>query len=171
MTACTPGAGLKPLPDLQATNYTLGSGDKVRIIVFGGEQLTGEFRINDSGTLSLPLLGSVRAAGDTPERLQQRIADELKSKNLFEKPNVSVEVTQYRPVFILGEVSKPGEYPYEPGMTILSAVSTAGGFTYRAVTDMASVVRTADGVSTEGTVARQSRVQPGDVITVFERHF
>lgn len=171
VTACAPAGDLKPLPELKATGYTLGPGDKVRIITFGGEQLTGEFRVSDSGNIALPLLGSVHAAGETPEGLQQSIASELKAKHLFEKPELSVEVTQYRPIFILGEVTKPGEYPYEPGMTVLSAVSTAGGFTYRAVTDTASVVRTTDGATAEGTVARQSLVQPGDVITIFERHF
>jgi polysaccharide export outer membrane protein len=119
----------------------------------------------------MPLLGSVPAAGLTPEKLQQNIATELESRTLLQKPNVSVEITEYRPIFVLGEVNRPGEYPYKPGMTTLSAVSTAGGFTYRAVTDMGSVVRTIDGTTAEGTVTRRSLIQPGDVITIFERHF
>jgi polysaccharide export outer membrane protein len=171
LTGCTPGGDLKPLPELQQTRYTLGVGDKVRIITFGNEALTGEFRINDSGQIAMPLLGSIPAAGLTTEKLQSDIASELESRNLLHKPNVSVEITEYRPVFVLGEVNRPGEYPYKPGMTVLSAVSTAGGFTYRAVTDMGSVVRTTDGATVEGTVTRRSLVQPGDVITIFERHF
>jgi len=163
LTGCTPGGDLKPLPELQQSSYTLGVGDKVRIITFGNEALTGEFRINDSGKIAMPLLGSVPAAGLTTEKLQGDIASELESRNLLHKPNVSVEITEYRPVFVLGEVNRPGEYPYKPGMTVLSAVSTAGGFTYRAVTDM--------GTTVEGTVTRRSLVQPGDVITIFERHF
>jgi polysaccharide export outer membrane protein len=171
LTACNPAGNLQPLPDVQKTSYTLGVGDKVRIITFGNEALTGEFRVNDSGKIAMPLLGSVPAAGKTPEQLQTTIAGELESRNLLHKPNVSVEITDYRPVFVLGEVNKPGEYPYKPGMTFLSAVSTAGGFTYRAVTDEASIVRNAEGTTTEGTVTRRSLIQPGDVITVFERHF
>ena len=171
LTACNPVGNLQPLPDLQKANYTLGVGDKVRIITFGNEALTGEFRVNDSGKIAMPLLGSVPAAGKTPEQLQSTIAGELESRNLLHKPNVSVEITDYRPVFVLGEVNRPGEYPYKPGMTFLSAVSTAGGFTYRAVTDEASIVRNTDGTTAEGTVTRRSLIQPGDVITVFERHF
>ena len=171
LTACNPAGDLQPLPDLQKTSYTLGVGDKVRVITFGNEALTGEFRVNDSGKIAMPLLGSVPAAGKTPEQLQTIIAGDLESRNLLHKPNVSVEITEYRPVFVLGEVNRPGEYPYKPGMTVLSAVSTAGGFTYRAVTDEASVVRNTDGTTTEGTVTRRSLIQPGDVITVFERHF
>jgi polysaccharide export outer membrane protein len=171
LTGCNTGEDLKPLPELQQTSYTLGVGDKVRVITFGNEALTGEFRINDTGKLAMPLLGSVPAAGLTPEKLQHSIATELESRKLLQKPNVSVEITEYRPIFVLGEVNRPGEYPYKPGMTTLSAVSTAGGFTYRAVTDMGSVVRTTDGTTTEGTVTRRSLIQPGDVITIFERHF
>jgi len=171
LTGCTPGEDLKPLPELQQTSYTLGVGDKVRIITFGNEALTGEFRISDSGKIAIPLLGSVPAAGLTTEKLQGDIASELEAKNLLQKPNVSVEITEYRPVFVLGEVNRPGEYPYKPGMTVLSAVSTAGGFSYRAVTDTGSVVRTTDGATVEGTVTRRSLIQPGDVITIFERHF
>ena len=171
LTACNPAGDLQPLPELQQTSYTLGVGDKVRIITFGNEALTGEFRVNDSGKIAMPLLGSVPAAGKTPEQLQTTIAGDLESRNLLHKPNVSVEITDYRPVFVLGEVNRPGEYPYKPGMTFLSAVSTAGGFSYRAVTDEASIVRNTGGTTAEGTVTRRSLIQPGDVITVFERHF
>lgn len=171
LVACAPGADLPPLPDNGQAAYTLGSGDKLRIITFGSEQLTGEFQINDAGNLALPLVGSIPAAGDTTDQLQHRIATELRQKNLFKDPNVSVEVATYRPIFILGEVNKPGSYPYMPGMTVLSAVSTAGGFTYRANSDFASIVRTKEGHATEGKVSRQSFVTPGDVITIFERRF
>ena len=77
----------------------------------------------------------------------------------------------YRPIFVLGEVSKPGQYPYQPGMTVLTAVAIAGGFTYRAIEDSFSVVRTVGGKAVEGQGLRQTFVQPGDVITVYERHF
>ena len=90
---------------------------------------------------------------------------------MLRKPSVSVEVATYRPIYVLGEVNKPGQYPYQPGMTVVSAAAVAGGFTYRAVEDYASVLRTTDGDSTEGKASRQALVQPGDVITVFERRF
>jgi polysaccharide export outer membrane protein len=172
LASCAPGRDLPPLPTDQAgSTYRLGTGDQVRVITFGGDQLTGEFRINDSGNIAIPLLGAVHAAGLTTSQLGDAIATDLQKKDLLKNPSVSVEVLAYRPFFILGEVTKPGEYPYEPGMTVLTAVSIAGGFTYRAVTDYASIVRTTSGDAIEGKVIRQTSVKPGDVITIFERRF
>jgi polysaccharide export outer membrane protein len=82
-----------------------------------------------------------------------------------------VEVIAYRPVFVLGEVNKPGQYPWQPGMTVVTAVAVAGGFTYRAVDNYASVVRTVGSAAVEGKATRQSFIQPGDVVTIFERRF
>ena len=166
-----PSADLKPLPDVAPTSYRLGPGDQVRIITFGEDQLTGEFRVDAAGDVSLPLLGNVVAAGLTPQGLAGRIRDALRKNNLFRDPSVSVEVVQYRPVFVLGEVNKPGQYPYQPGMTVVTAVAIAGGFTYRAVEDAFSIVRVGEGGSSEGRAGRETPVQPGDVITVYERHF
>ena len=168
---CQPGADLPPLAEATQHGYRLGPGDEVRLITFGEEQLTGDFKVNDAGRLALPLLGAVPAAGQTTAELQRSIESELLAKKLFRDPSVSVEVSAYRPVFILGEVTRPGEYPYQPGMTVLSAVAIAGGFTYRAVEDYASIVRKVDDHASEGKVARSTLVSPGDVITVFERRF
>ena len=114
---------------------------------------------------------AVPAAGLTPDGLAAAISEALVKDNLYTAPSVSVEVTTYRPIFVLGEVSKPGQYPYQPGMTVVTAAAVAGGFTYRAISDYASVVRTRDGVAIEGKATRQTFVQPGDVITIFERRF
>jgi polysaccharide export outer membrane protein len=171
LASCSPGGNLAPLPDTHGTVYRLGVGDQIRIITVGGTELTGDFRVNDGGDIAIPLLGTVHAAGLSTSELEQRIIKGLVDKQLFRDPSVAVEVLTYRPVFILGEVTKPGEYPYQPGMTLLTAVSIAGGFTYRAVTDYASVVRTIDGKPVEGKVDRQSFIQPGDVITIYERVF
>jgi polysaccharide export outer membrane protein len=171
LASCAPGSSLPPLPDTHGTVYRLGVGDQIRIITVGGTELTGDFRVNDGGDIAIPLLGTVHAAGLTTSELEQRIIKGLVDKQLFRDPSVAVEVLTYRPVFILGEVAKPGEYPYQPGMTLLTAVSIGGGFTYRAVTDYASVVRTIDGKPVEGRVDRQSFIEPGDVITIYERIF
>ena len=168
---CSPGRGLTSLPDYHAAGYTLGSGDQVRIITFGEDQLTGEFRVDDQGRISLPLLGSVTAAGLVPQELESKIGGGLKSRNLLRNPSVSVEVLAYRPVFVLGEVAKPGQYPYQPGMTMLTTVAVAGGFTYRGVQDYADVVRTNKGTAQEGLITPSSFIAPGDVIKVFERRF
>ncbi len=168
---CTPGRDLPDLPPAAPGAYRLGPGDVVRLITFDEAALTSEFRVSDSGTLALPLIGAVQAAGLSPDALAAKVNDALVKANLLRAPSVSVEVIAYRPIFVLGEVSKPGQYPYQPGMTVVTAAAVAGGFTYRAVDGYAAVVRTRDGEAVEGKATRQSFVQPGDVITIFERRF
>jgi polysaccharide export outer membrane protein len=168
---CAPGHGLPDLPPAAPGAYRLGPGDVVRLITFGEDSLTGEFRVSDSGMIALPLIGGIRASGLSPDVLATRVGDALVKADLLRAPSVSAEVIAYRPIFVLGEVSKPGQYPYQPGMTVVTAAAVAGGFTYRAIESYASVVRTQDGVAIEGKATRQSFVQPGDVITVFERRF
>ena len=171
LAGCSPGGNLPPLPPQTSQVYQLGPGDAVRVITFGGEQLTGEFRVSDDGTIAIPLLGAIQAGGLTPPELGTRISAELRKRQLIKDPSVSVEVLSYRPFFVLGEVSKPGRYTYEPGMTVLTAVSIAGGFTYRAVTDRASIIRKINGHPVEGRAGRETLVQPGDVINIYERMF
>ncbi len=168
---CTPGANLAALPPYTNDAYTLGAGDQIRIITFGEDQLTGDFRVDDRGNIALPLLGSVHAAGLTPEGLDTQITGELKRRSLLRDPSIAVEVVSYRPVYILGEVAKPGQYAYQPGMTMLTTVAVAGGFTYRGVQDHASVVRTINNQAVAGNVTPLSYIAPGDVINVYERRF
>ncbi len=167
-----PGSGLPRVPDVDTNVYTLGPGDQVRIITFGEQQLTGEFRVDAAGDVALPLVGSVHAGGLTAKQFEGAVAQTLTRSKLYKNPSVSVEVINYRPIFLLGEVSRPGQYPYQPAMTVVTAVAVGGGFTYRAVTDRFSIVRTNDRQkTTEGLASRATFVQPGDVITVFERIF
>jgi polysaccharide export outer membrane protein len=171
MAACAgPGSDLLPLPERTATAYQLGAGDQLRITVFNDPRLTGEFKITDTGTVALPLVGAVPAAGRTTREMERSVERALKERNLFNDPSVAVEVTEYRPVFVLGMVERGGQTPYQPGMSVLSAVAVSGGFNYRAVTDRVSVTRTGpDGIPREYRGERQSLLQPGDVVTVFER--
>jgi len=167
-----PPSGMPPMPPAAGGQYRLGPGDELRIITFGGDQqLTGEFRVDASGDIELPLVGNIHAQGLTPHELAAATAGALKREKLYLNPSVSAEVVSYRPFFILGEVAKPGQYPYQPGMTVVTAVAVAGGFTYRAVDDAFSIVRGVDGKYLEGRAARQTLVEPGDVITVYERRF
>ena len=168
-----PGAGLPPIGADAAdpTDYVLGPGDQVRLIVYGEDNLTGEYRVDASGGIALPLVGTLHAAGLTPRGLERAAADALLRGRLLEHPSVSVEVVAYRPFFILGEVARPGEYPYQPDMTVVAAVAVAGGFTYRAVQGRFSIVRPGAGGAVEGRASRQTLVRPGDVVTVYERRF
>jgi polysaccharide export outer membrane protein len=171
LASCAPGSGLPPLPETPGGPYRLGAEDQIRIITYGQDQLTGEFRVNDRGNVALPLLGPVPAAGLTTNQLEKSIEQRLREKKVLLDPSVSVDILAYRPIFILGEVAKPGQYPYQPGMTVLTAVAIAGGFTYRAQTGYASILRTVDHHTVEGRVPRGAAVRPGDVITIFERYF
>ncbi len=171
LAACAPGGDLPSLAAATGHEYRLGPGDVVRVITYGEEPLTGEFRVNDQGDVTLPLAGRVATNGKSTRQLGDAIANALKKDNVLVRPSVSVEVAVYRPIYVLGEVNRPGQYPFHPGMTMVTAAAVAGGFTYRAVEAYASVVRTVEGDSVEGKVSRQALVQPGDVITVFERRF
>ncbi len=172
LTGCAPGSDLAPMPDYTKSHYQLGSGDEVRIITFGEDQLTGEFRVDEQGEIAVPLLGEVNTADLTTQQLQQRITDDLKARKVLTDPSVSVQVLAYRPIFVLGEVARPGQYPYQPGMTMLTAVAVAGGFTYRAVQDYAEDIRTSNTKhADEGRIAPRSLIAPGDVVKVFQRRF
>ncbi len=171
LVSCSPGSSLPQLPNHDAGEYRLAPGDQVRIITVGQEELTGEFRIDDSGQIAVPMLGTLPAAGLAPVALGKEVGAALQNGGLIRSPSVSVEVTQYRPVSVLGEVNKPGEFAYHPGMTLLAAVALAGGFTPRAVESTASVLRDDDGHSSQWRADPASRLQPGDVVTIFERRF
>jgi polysaccharide export outer membrane protein len=171
LAGCAPGGNLPVLADYTPGAYKLGSGDQIRIITFGNEQLTGQFRVDDQGKVAMPLLGNVQASGLTPSEFADRLDADLKEQKFLKEPSVSVEVLAYRPIFVLGEVAKPGQYAYQPGMTVLTAVAVAGGYTYRAFQDYASDIRTSNGHAEEGRVTPRSFLAPGDVVKIYERHF
>jgi polysaccharide export outer membrane protein len=150
-----------------ATPYQLGSGDRLAIKVLGADELAGEYNVQDDGTIRVLMIGKVRAAGATPEELEAAIAQKLKSGRYITNPQVNVSVVSYRPFYILGEVARPGGYPYASGMRVLSAVASAQGYTYRANQDY--VIITRNGVDERADVF--SSIQPDDIIRVPERYF
>jgi protein involved in polysaccharide export with SLBB domain len=152
-------------------DYRLGAGDRVRITVFGQQDLTGTYSIDGSGDLSFPLVGQIHAGGMTGSDLQQALAAKL-SPEYIKNPSINVEVLTYRPFYILGEVRTPGSYPYVFGMTVLHAIAIAGGFTYRAREGDFVLTRTGQRGNKEHLDATQDTpVEPGDIITVRERYF
>ena len=150
--------------------YRLGPSDKVRVNVFGEEALTGEFLVGGSGKISLPLLGEVQAAGLTISQFQEEIAIALR-QGYINEPRVSAEVLNYRPFYILGEVNKPGEYPYTNSLTVLNAVATAEGFTYRADTRRVYIKRADGFAELPFPLTTATQVAPGDTIRIGERFF
>ncbi len=150
--------------------YTLDAGDKLRIVVFGQEGLSAIYAVDASGSITMPLIGAVHARGNTPAGLAKTIADKLR-QGYIREPHVAVEIETYRPFFILGEVTTPGQYPYVPNMTVENAVAIAGGFTPRAQRKTVTLSRNIDGIPTRGPVPNIAPVRPGDTIVVPERWF
>src|ERR1044072_8478204 len=151
-------------------DYRLGSGDKVRVTVFGEDALTGEYLVGGSGKISLPLVGEGEAGGLTISQFQNEVITALK-EGYLKDPKVSAEVLNYRPFYILGEVQKPGEYPYSNGLTVLNAVATANGFTYRANTKKVFIKRGGENAEHEYPLTSITQVAPGDTIRIAERFF
>src|SRR5580765_870018 len=141
--------------------YRLDSGDKLRITVFGQADLTAEYNIDSSGRVAVPLIDPVSARGQTTDQFAHSLETALGEK-LLRNPSVSVEVTQYRPFFILGEVNQPGQYAYVNGMTVMTAAAIAGGFTYRASTAGVTITRRMDDAMFEGTATIDAPIMPGD---------
>jgi protein involved in polysaccharide export with SLBB domain len=150
--------------------YRLGAGDKVRVITFGEPDLTGEFTVSGSGQLSFPLIGQIKADGATISEVSEAISAALASGYL-QNPKVSVEILNYRPFYILGEVNRPGEYPYTSGLTVTNAAATAGGFTYRANTHRMFIRGQHDVHEHVEPLTGDSMVKPGDTIRIPERYF
>jgi len=166
------GAGSAPpgVPVIPNETYTLDSGDKVRIIVFGQDNLSNVYGVDGSGAVALPLIGPVRARGLTTFELSNEIAGKLRRKYVKD-PKVTVEVATYRPFFILGEVNKPGQYPYVNAMTVEAAVAISEGYTERAKKRFVRLTRRFGGVMSTVMVPADYPVQPGDTIYVLERFF
>jgi protein involved in polysaccharide export with SLBB domain len=150
--------------------YKLGAGDKIRINVFGQTDLNGDYQVDGAGNIQLPLVGLFKVAGGTVGDLQKELVAKL-SDGYFVNPSVSVEVVNYRPFYIMGQVSHPGEYPYVSGMSILNAVALAGGYTSRADETEAYIRRGAGNKEMQVPSDDSSKVEPGDIIRVPERFF
>lgn len=167
------GAGVFVSADaaaIAASDYQLGSGDKILINVYGEDDLTVETVLSDSGMVNYPFLGELKVTGLTVAQLESRITGGLKGDYLV-NPNVHVSILEYRPFFIHGEVEKPGGYPFQPGLTISKAAALAQGFTERASETKIFVVRGNDASQTPEKVDLNTLVRPGDVVTVEQSFF
>jgi polysaccharide export outer membrane protein len=157
-------------PAVYHPSYTLDAGDKLRIVVFGQEGISSSYLVDAGGNVTLPLIGTVRARGATTGQLAQAIAGRLR-QGYIRDPKVTVEIEVYRPFFILGEVTTPGQYPYSPNMTAEMAVAIAGGFGPRASKSSVRVTRNSPGQQFSGEVPLNFPLRPGDTVVVKERWF
>ena len=152
--------------------YRLAPGDKLHVIVFGEETLTGDYVLTSAGNLSFPLVGNMPARDRTVEQLQADITRAL-ADGYINDPRVSIQVVSFRPFYILGEVNRPGEYPVSTGLTIQQAVASAGGYTYRANTKRVFLKRANETQERLLDLRAQPNVivRAGDTIRISERHF
>lgn len=157
-------------PANYSPDYTLDSGDKLRVVVFGQDGITNSYTVDAGGNINLPLVGVIPARGGTTQQLSAHIAARLK-QGFVRDPSVSVEVESYRPFFILGEVTTPGQYPYVANMTAETAIAIAGGFAPRASKSKVQVTRNAPGQQFNGEVPLNFPLRPGDTVVVKERWF
>jgi polysaccharide biosynthesis/export protein VpsN len=161
-------AGGAPLEDI--SSYRLGPGDALRVTVFRHPDLSGEFSLDGGGYFAMPLVGEILGGGRAARQLENEIEASLKSGGYLVDPQVSIEVLNYRPFYIIGEVNNPGSFEYVNGMTVINAVALAGGFTYRA--DQDDIVISRGGSSgPEVAAAPDTEVLPGDIVEVKERFF
>ncbi|HYD31386.1 MAG TPA: polysaccharide biosynthesis/export family protein [Azospirillaceae bacterium] len=151
--------------------YLLEPGNRLRLTVFGENNLSGDFTLDPAGNLALPLVGNVQASGATAKTVARRIEDLLRNANYLQDPKVSVEVQTFRPFYVLGEVRAPGEFPYTTGMTVLSAIARSGGYDYRAREGEVMLVRVIDGEQKEYRATERTPILPGDILKVQQRRF
>ncbi|MEE4451337.1 polysaccharide biosynthesis/export family protein [Novosphingobium resinovorum] len=152
--------------------YRLGPGDRLRVTVYNEPSLSGEYAVSSAGAIAFPLVGNIDAQARTVEDVAQALTTRI-ADGYMTDPRVSVEVLNYRPYYILGEVQRPGQYPYVAGMTIEQAVAAAGGFSYRANARRVNLRRTPDPAEKSVEIAGRQVVvvMPGDTIRVLERYF
>lgn len=150
--------------------YLLDTGDVVRVTVYGDAELSKTYKVDDKGAVAFPLVGPVAVRGVTTEGAAQRLARAL-ANGYMRNPDVAVEIDQYRPFFIQGEIKTAGQYPYVYGMTVRAAISTAGGYTETADRNRAVVYRRQGNEMVKGAVNLDFPIFPGDTIVVEERWF
>ena len=165
-------SGYRPAPAAfhEALNapYVLGEGDRIRVTVFEQPGLTNTYSVDQSGHIAFPLVGTVAARGKTVQQMEGVIAQSLQA-GFIRNPDVSIEIDQYRPIFVMGEVGGPGQYAFVPGMTAQKAIAAAGGFTPRANQSNADVTRNINSNLMTGRVPISDPILPGDTIYIRER--
>lgn len=148
--------------------YRLDAGDRLRIFVYGNPNLSRLYTVDHQGMVVVPLIGDVLARGKSTKGLAKRIAARLGAKYLRE-PQVTVDIAQYRPFFILGEVRSAGQYPYVSGMTVQAAVAIAGGYADRADERRVQITRRINGITEKMDVPPDYVILPGDTLYIYER--
>ncbi|UYN93242.1 MAG: polysaccharide export protein [Enhydrobacter sp.] len=155
----------------QQTEYKLGSGDKIRVVVLSDPQFSGDYEVNSAGTINARMLGNMSVTGSTTADLEEQLKSRYLSAGFLTDPRISVELVSYRPFFIIGEVSRPGSFQYLSCLRVVQAVAVAGGYTRRASRARITIRRFFSNFAEEEYVTEDTLVEPGDVVRVPERYF
>ena len=164
------GTGAGPVSGATVASL-LQPGEKLKITVYGEENLTGEYDVNPAGYVTMPLIGAIKAAGRSQTEFGREIANKYLRGGFLQDPHVTVAVLQFKPFYVLGEAITPGEYPFRSGLNVHTAVAMAGGFTYRASRSYVLIRHAGDEVWKEYSLAEPVPIAPGDLIRVPERYF
>lgn len=148
--------------------YALDTGDVVRVTVYGEAELTKSYRVDDAGSLALPLVGAIGVRGKTTQMAAAAITAAL-AAGYIREPSVAVEIETYRPFYIQGAVKNGGQFPYVYGMSVRAAISTAGGFSDTADRGKAILYRRQGEEMVKGSVNLDFPIHPGDTIVISER--
>lgn len=163
----------EPDPVLQPTHVAtfVQTGDVLKVTIYGEEGLTGAYTVNPAGDVSMPLIGTVKAAGLTMPELEHEITRRYVAGKFLQDPKITVDTVSYKPIYVLGEALRPGAYPYSAGLNVLTAVTLAGGFTYRASKTTVLIQHAGETIWNEYPLAATTTIAPGDLIRVPERYF
>jgi polysaccharide export outer membrane protein len=167
-TGCTGSGGDAPLNPVQI-DYTIASGDKIKLIVDGEKDFSGVFVVDSQGNITAPILGAVKVGGMSLSQAAASYGAKLRDGQILRDPKVSAEAVGLRPILVLGEVKRPGQFAYVNGMTIRSAVELAEGYTYYARESMAEITRA--GRTVEVDVDVGVKIMPGDTVRIPRRLF
>jgi protein involved in polysaccharide export with SLBB domain len=178
VTGCSASSNLGPVSEAEQNTIIeaakgsprLQAGEKIRLTVYGEASLSGDYQIDPSGYLSLPLAGTVKAAGLTQAELEQELSRKFRSEYL-RNPKVTISITEFRPFYILGEIERPGAYPYTSGLNVLSAIAIAGGTTYRGSRSTVLIQHPGEGGMREYPLTSSVPILPGDIIRIPQRYF
>ncbi len=167
--ACSTGiSDLPPLESAGTAEVRIAPGDKVRVTVQDLDAVSGEYIVDETGTISFPLVRQIKVAGLSYAEMENAITERLVSADVLKTPNVAVQPLELRPIYIMGEVRQPGEYAYRQGLTVFAAISMAGGYTYRANTGQVAITRMVGERQITGVASEDSMILPGDRIRIYE---
>jgi len=159
-----------PIPPPSAGSF-LQLGDRITVTVYGETELTGVYQVDPNGNLNLPLIGAVKGVGHTPAELERIIADRYKAGKFLDQPKITIAVVEYTPIYLYGEVARPGEIPYRVGMNLMTAITQAGGLTYRGNRSTVFIQHSGQQAWTEYPIISSVTLLPGDLIRVPERYY